>query len=467
VSLASELGATFLFESLSAEQLDGLAALGTEVRFDAGQTIFVQGNAAEYLWVLLAGEMQLERVVGGQSVGLNTSSRPGTYAGGVQALAGSTEASGYRGTARTLQPSRFFRLPSADFGRLLDEWSPVAKHFLDGYIQRLEDLQGTLRQRERLISLGSMAAGLAHEVNNPAAAALRANASLRGSVQQLEDTLHLMAESRLSADGAHEVLELRATMRGAMRPSVRSAIEQANLEDEIGTWLQEHGVDDPWQVATSVAAAGLDTAWLEGSAQRLGEDELGPGLTWIAASLTANSLLDQVDEALGRIAGLVSAMKEYSYLDRALERDVDLHDGIEKTLLVLGHKLGAVEIVREYEAQLPSIQANGAELNQVWTNLLDNAIDAVSGVGRVVIRTRRTESGVVVEIEDNGPGIPEDVRSRIFDPFFTTKGVGKGAGLGLDIVRRIVVEGHHGEVDVESRPGCTCFSVRLPAAQIS
>jgi signal transduction histidine kinase len=273
---------------------------------------------------------------------------------------------------------------------------------------------------------------------------------------------------KVRADGTSRDPEARDVELGVSGPTRRPVpFKQANLEDEIGNWLEEHGVEDPWQVATSVASAGVDTAWLEVSMQRLGPDELGPGLSWIAASVTANSLLDQVDEALGRIAGLVSAMKEYSYSDRAFERDVDVHDGIEKTLLVLGHKLGAVEIVREYEAQLPSIQANGAELNQVWTNLLDNAIDAVPDSGRVVIRTQRTQSGVLVQIEDNGPGIPEEVRSRIFDPFFTTKGVGKGAGLGLDIVRRIVVEGHHGEVDVESRPGCTCFTVRLPAAQIS
>jgi signal transduction histidine kinase len=467
MSLASELGATFLFESLSTEQLEALAALGSEVKYDAGQTIFEQGHAAEYLWVLLAGEMRLERVVAGQRVMIATVARPGTYAGGLQALAGSTEATGYRGTARAVEPSRFFQLPSADFGHLLGEWSPVAKHFLDGYIQRFEDLQGVLRQREKLISLGGMAAGLAHEVNNPAAAALRATSDLRGSVEQLEDALRWTAESGLSAEGASRVLELRSSMKGAARPSVRSAIEQANLEDELGTWLEEHSVDDPWQVATSVASAGLDTAWLEESARRLAPDELGPGLSWIAASVTANSLLDQVEEALGRIARLVSAMKEYSYVDRAFEQDLDIHDGIEKTLLVLGHKLQSVEIVRDYDAHLPTIQANGAELNQVWTNLLDNAIDAIDGSGPIIIRTRAEEPWVLAEVEDHGPGIPEETRARIFDPFFTTKDVGKGTGLGLDIVRRIVVEGHHGDVQVNSEPGCTIFTVRLPMTQAS
>jgi len=195
----------------------------------------------------------------------------------------------------------------------------------------------------------------------------------------------------------------------------------------------------------------------------LGPGQLSPGLNWIAAALDATRLVDQVEEAAGRIVGLVGAIKEYSYMDRAFEQEVDVHAGIEKTLLILDHRIRAgVRVEREYDPELPPIMANGAELNQVWTNLLDNAIDAIDGRGEVVIRTRQDSECVVVEIEDHGPGIPPEILPRIFDPFYTTKEPGKGTGLGLDSVRRIVEEGHHGEVSVESRPGSTRFVVRLP-----
>jgi signal transduction histidine kinase len=462
VTLAQELGATFLFESLSADQLEALAALGSEVKFDAGETIFVEGQPAEFLWVLLAGEMELERNVGGQRIPLTTVSRPGTYGGGLQAFSGSSVASGYRATARARQPCRFFRLPSNDLARLLAGWSPVAKHFLDGYLQRLEGIEATVRERERLISLGRVTAGLAHEVNNPAAAAMRATADLRSSVRQLREVVGWIAE----ADGpqrARHLMDLQARVAGTPAPAARGAIQLANAEDETGTWLEEHGVDNAWSLATTLTSAGVDSAWLEQSANQLASDELSQGLNWVAASLASSSLMDQVEEAVGRISRLVEAVKEYSYMDRAPEQEVDVHEGIEKTLLVLSHKTRpGVEIVREYDEHLPRIPANGAELNQVWTNLIDNAIDAIEGRGQVFIRTWQEGNTVVVEVEDHGPGIPAEVVSRIFDPFFTTKAPGKGTGLGLDIVRRIVVDGHHGDIAVESQPGSTRFIVRLP-----
>jgi signal transduction histidine kinase len=461
--LAHELGATFLFESLSTDQLEGLAALGTEIQFETGDVIFLEGQPGEFLWVLLDGEMELERHVGGQRIQLVTVTRPGTYGGGVGAFSGSSEASGYRATARAVRPSRFFRLPSDDLARLLAEWSPVAKHFLDGYLQQLEDIEKRVRERERLISLGRMAAQLAHEVNNPAAASLRGVADLRDGVQQLQHVVAWIAQAAPSPELLRSLVDLQAAAGGAPPPPPRRALEVANAEEEVGGWLEDHDVDNAWMLAATLTSAGLDAEWLDRSAQTLGSDALSPGLNWIAASLGTTSLVAQVEEALGRIVQLVGAVKEYSYMDRAPEQEVDVQDGIEKTLLVLGPKLrSGVEIERDYEEHLPAIMANGAELNQVWTNLIDNAIDAIDGRGQIVIRTRREENFIVVDVEDHGPGIPAEVRSRIFDPFYTTKEPGKGTGLGLDIVRRIVVEGHHGDVSVDSEPGRTRFSVRLP-----
>jgi signal transduction histidine kinase len=237
----------------------------------------------------------------------------------------------------------------------------------------------------------------------------------------------------------------------------------ANAEDAISTWLDGHGVDNSWILASTLTSAGLQEPWLDNAAKVLGASELGPGLNWISATLLTASLVDQIDNALGRISQLVAAVKEYSYMDRAPEQEVDVHQGVEQTLVVLDHKLRpGVQIVREYDERLPAIQANGAELNQVWTNLLENAIDVLEGSGRILIRTHRDGDTVVVEIADDGPGIPTDLVSRIFDPFFTTKDVGKGTGLGLDTVRRIVVDAHHGDISVESIPGDTRFVVRLP-----
>jgi signal transduction histidine kinase len=461
--LADQLGTTFLFESLSAEQRQRLAALGTEVHFDTGETVFVEGQPAEYLWVLLSGEMELERNVGGQRIRIATVSRPGTYGGGLQAFAGSGAASGYRATARASQPSQFFRLPSSDLGRLLAEWSPVAKHLLDGYLQRLEGIEATVRERERLISLGRLAAGLAHEVNNPAAAALRSTADLREATHQLQDVVAWLATANLTAERLHGLLNLQRDALRAARPSPASGIDLANAEDELGTWLDAHAVDNAWGLATTLASVGLTEAWLDSAAAVLSDGELSPGLNWIAATLLATNLIDQVDDAVGRIAQLVAAVKEYSYMDRAPEQEVNVHDGIEKTLLVLGHKLrSGIQIVREYDQHLPAVRANGAELNQVWTNLIDNAIDAMEGQGQISIRTRQENNLVMVEIGDHGPGISPDLASRIFDPFFTTKQPGKGTGLGLDIVRRIVVDAHRGDISVESTPGDTRFVVRLP-----
>ncbi len=465
MSLASQLGATFLFESLSEAQLERLAALGTEVAFDADDIVFVGGEPAEYLWVLLSGEMELVRDVGGQRIHLTTASRPGTYAGGIRAFSGSSVASGYRATGRATQASRFFCLPSSELSRLLAEWSPVAKHFLDGYLQRLEGIETTVRERERLISLGRMAAGLAHEVNNPAAAALRATSDLQASLGQLQGVVRWIADADLSAEQLRALVELQSSAANATPPAARGALELANAEEEVGSWLDARSVDNAWDLATIITAAGLDVDWLEQSTRALRSGDVGPGLNWVAATLGATTLLNQAEEALGRVVRLVSAVKEYSYMDRAPVQEIDVHDGIEKTLIVLDFKLrSGVEVVREYDADLPRILADGAALNQVWTNLIDNAIDAIDSHGPILIRTRRQADYVVVEIEDHGRGIPSDQVSRIFDPFYTTKEPGKGTGVGLDIVRRVVVDGHRGEVSVDSQPGRTRFIVRLPIA---
>ena len=462
--LSEELHATFLFEKLSDDQVNALAQLGAEVTFPAGETLFREGEPADLLWVLLDGEVELTRNVGGQKVVIDALKHPGEYAGGIRSFAGSGTRGGYRATGITLRPGRLFQIPSDDLGQLMDEWMPMAKHLLNGYVQTLEAIEVAVRERVHLISLGTLAAGLAHELNNPAAAARSASADLRAVVRQIAASVGQVAKGEFTSEQIQATLALQAdaAARSAAAPP-RSPIETGRLEEEMGAWLEAHAVENPWDLAPTFIAAGLDLPWLETAAQQLGADALDPALTWIAETLLAAELLDQMDDATARISRLVSVVRDYTYMDRAAEQEVDIHEGIEKTLVILGHKLkGGVEVVRDYDSALPHILADGGELNQVWTNLIDNAIDAMNGQGQLGIRTRHDEHAVLVEIVDHGPGIPSDLAARIFDPFFTTKEVGRGTGLGLDIVRRIVVDRYRGAVTFTSVPGETRFLVRLP-----
>jgi signal transduction histidine kinase len=462
--LIDELRSTFLFEKLSDEQLHTLVEMGAELAFPVRETLFHEGQPAEFLWVLLDGEVELTRYVGGQRIVVGTLSRPGTYAGGVRAFTESATAGGYRATGRTLRPSRFFQLRSTDLGRLLDEWLPMAKHLLDGYTHTFESIEVAVRERGHLISLGTLAAGLAHELNNPAAAAKSAAADLRAVVDRVGALVGWFATGKLRPAQVRAVLALQseAVARSAAVPKL-GAIETGRLEEEIGTWLEEHDVAHPWDLAPTFVATGLDLPWLDRATDTLGADGISECLNWIADTLLATALLDQVDDATARISRLISVVKDYSYMDRSAEEEIDIHEGIEKTLVILGHKLRAgIEVIRDYDDNLPRVLADGSELNQVWTNLIDNAIDAMDGHGQIRIRTRRDWHAVLVEIVDQGRGIPRELASRVFDPFFTTKEVGKGTGLGLDIVRRIVVDRCRGEVSFESAPGETHFLIRLP-----
>jgi signal transduction histidine kinase len=459
----AELRALFIFDGLTDEQLGELIVVGDEVRFDAGTVLFEQGEPADSWWVLLEGNVDLVRRAGREETNVATMTRPGVWAGGFRAWA---ESAGYLATGRGAGPGRMLRVPSAALGEKVRGWFPFSVHLIEGFFQTVRSLEALARQREALVALGTLAAGLAHELNNPAAAATRSVDALEEACNAILVTLAQLVERALSADQYRQLDALRVALAGAGRGA--DLLEVADREETLVTWCDAHGVADGWRVAPALASAGADTAWCERLSGVLDDDQLGPGLDWVAGTLSIATLLSEVKESTGRVSTLVGAVRSYSQLDRASLQLVDLTEGIDTTLVILGHKLrDGVTVVPDYAADLPRIEANPGELNQVWTNLIDNAIDAMEGRGTLRVSARADGDGVVVEIADTGPGMPPEVRARAFEPFFTTKDVGKGTGLGLDISRRIVVERHHGDIAIDSSTEGTVMRVRLPREQTS
>ena len=318
--------------------------------------------------------------------------------------------------------------------------------------------------RERLASLGTMAAGLAHELNNPAAAARRAAADLAEALDVLSSTIGLFVESGIEREQAEGLVTLqREAIERAQSRSSLSALDAADAEEALLESLEQLGVAEPWRVAEPLAAAGLDAAWLDRVADAAGP-AAGAAIAWIAASLTARGLASEIAESTDRMGKLVKAIKSYAFMDRGELVETDIHEGLETTLVVLGHKLKptSIEIRREYDRSLPKLTLRGSELNQVWTNLLANAIEALGDSGTIEIATSRDGVCARVDIIDDGPGIPAEIRDRVFDPFFTTKDVGEGTGLGLDTARRIVTERLDGSIEFDSEPGRTAFHIWLP-----
>jgi len=455
--LGTELRALPLLDGFTDQQVADLAAAGEEVLLEVGVRLFEEGRPADDWWVLLEGRIDLVRRIGHDETVMATMQLPGQWAGGFRAW---DEHGVYMGSGRVAQKSRVFRLPSERLGAFGEEWFPFAVHLLRGLIGTARRIEHNARQRDALVALGTLAAGLAHEINNPASAAVRSVGALKESTDDLLDSLHRLAAQDITAAQFVVLDELRRAIDAA---PVATGVALAEREDELSTWMLDHGIDRDWVLAPALAGAGVDLPWCEAAAASLEGVALQAGLEWVTSAVTMTSLIDQSQDATRRISELVSAVKSYSQLDRAPVQDVRVADGLESTLVMLGHKLRAgITVRREYADDVPVIEATPGELNQVWTNLIDNAVDAMEGRGTLTVRTYADERAVVVEVRDTGPGMTEEVASHAFEPFFTTKQVGEGTGLGLDLSRRIVVERHGGEISVDSRPGDTVVQVRLP-----
>jgi signal transduction histidine kinase len=457
----------FLFESLSDEQLRWMSERGRVEHRASGEMVYTEGEPATCFFVLIEGTIVLTRRVEGDEVEISRTNQKGVYGGAMQAYLETSEQQTYMNSMQAITEAQFFVMSSDNLATMVRTWFPMAMHLLEGLFVGMRNSQVIVGQRERLLGLGRLTAGLTHELNNPAAAAVRATSSLRERVGMMRHKLSALADGRLNGDKLVQLASLQedAVERLAKAPKL-SPMEASDAEDTLTDWMDDHNLHAGWEIAPTLVASGVTTEWLDGAAESIPAEYLDGGLRWVAYTLETELLMNEIEDATHRISALVGAAKQYSQLDRAAHQEINVRDGLDSTLVMLGGKLHGkgITVVKDYAADLPDIPAYPAELNQVWTNLIDNAIQAMAGQGTLTLRTSLDEDQqcVLVQVCDTGPGVPRENIKRIFEPFFTTKPVGEGTGLGLDISYRIVVQRHRGDLRVVSEPGNTCFQVRLP-----
>jgi len=459
-----ELRTLFLFEELNEDHLGWLADHGRVVEYPAGATIHAEGAPASCFLVLLSGTLSMSRRVQGGELELTRSDQRGAYTGAFNFYVTQQNVPNvYPVTARAVKDCRLLEFPAVELGQAFKQWYPMAAHLLEGVSTQGMEGREAIERHERLVALGSVTAGLTHELNNPVAAVVRASARLREMLAEMREKLGLLVRSQLPGETLEAVADLAARALASRREAPNlSPIEASDREDEVADWLADHGIASAWDIAPTLVTAGLGVDWLEELVQVTPPPHLEYGLSYPVRAIESDNLLDEITDGVERISGLLASAKQYTQMDRAPLQTFDVHEGLDATLTMLSHKLDGIEVVRDYDRSLPPLVAYPAELNQVWTNLLDNAIDAMDGHGTLTVRTRPEGDRLAVEIADTGPGVPSQIRSRVFEPFFTTKDIGKGTGLGLDIAWRIVVGRHSGEIRLESEPGDTRFLVVLP-----
>ena len=451
-----QVRAASIFAKLTDAQLECIAP-GEVIDVAPGTILVADGERYPFFLVVLEGELRITRQYDNQEI-LMAVVKPGLYTGELTMLLDIP----WPSTVRVGKPARLFRLGQEDFFRMLGCSPLLTRELLQSAAGKMRNLEGFSQQREKLASLGTMAAGLAHELNNPAAAARRAAAHLQETTGRLQ-TFRCSLSKSLNPYHLHFLVPAseQASASIAQAPKLEH-LERSDREDNMAKYLEKHSVPMAWELAPTFVSAGVDIPWLEALLARLPPPSHANALGWLEARLNLKLLLSQVEQSTGRIAELVKAVKSYSYMDQSPMQEIDIHEGIESTLTMFGHKLKNATLVRAFDRSIPRLMAYGSELNQVWTNLIDNAIDAVNGAGKICVGTCREDNQLVVEIVDNGPGIPPGVQAHMFEPFYNPKAVGSGTGLGLIISNRIVADRHGGEIEFESKPGETRFKVRLP-----
>ena len=462
-----ELRGLFLFEHLSEEQLDWIAEHAVVEAYDAGATIMAEGDPATCFYLLLGGALRMTRLVSGTEVEVTRSDQRGAYCGATQFFVHQEVEPRYGASVYAVSDLTFLALPAAEFSVEFRKWFPMATHLLEGMYLGFRNSDTLIGSRQRLLALGELSAGLTHELNNPAAAAVRATAALRERVAGMRHKLAYLAKKDIDPNLLNMLIDVQEDLvkRVILAPKL-TAMQQSDREDEIGDWFDEHSIDQGWDLADIYVRAGLTAPDLDNVLESVGNTFIDGAVRWLAYALETEMLMGEIEDSTTRISALVGKAKQYSQMDRAPHQWVDVHDGLDSTLVMLAGKIGTgIQVVKEYDRSLPQIPAYAGELNQVWTNIIDNALGAMDGEGTLTLRTWRVDDQVRVEIGDTGPGIPAAIKQRIFEPFFTTKPVGEGTGLGLDISWKIVVERHRGDLRVESEPGNTRFEVCLPTVE--
>lgn len=448
-----------LFSTLTDEQLQWICEQGKEVWLEPGEYHRRTGDPADQVFIMIDGEVQITQPIGTQEIVLVTYGAK-TFFGELPILTGETT---YWACGKAIQPCYILELDKDKFWQMLATMPSVTTSILQTMAQRVQELQSMSQQREKLAALGTMAAGLSHEMNNPMAAVRRGIGELQKLFPQLPALVLPLSQQQFTPEQVKYLVSLQTEVIERQENATQLApLAQCDLEDKLIDWLEDHDINDSWKLAPTLVSVGLKEKDLEEITQQIPTQALGDILAWLEATLAGLGLLSELEEGSNRVSELVKALQDYSYMDRAPVQEVNVHDGIESTLKMMHHKINDGVVVNRNYGDLPRISAYGSELNQVWTNLIDNALDAIGEQGEITIRSKCENDVVLIEIADNGSGIPSEIQSRIFEPFFTTKTVGQGKGLGLDIVYRTVVSKHKGDVRVNSCPGNTCFQVRLP-----
>jgi signal transduction histidine kinase len=458
-----------LFPKLSDAELARLRPQGQERELHPGEVLFQEGDPTYQFYVVLEGQIRVTKRMGAEEQ-LLALHEPGEFTGEISMIMGRAATA----TGRAVGNTRVLEVDPETFKQVLASCSQGAAVILAAMAGRSREEEMLVRQQEKLAALGRLSAGLAHELNNPAAAGQRAAKQLRESIGSIQTRLLKLCDEMFPDGQRQQIIQLQnAALEYSLKAPRLDPLTQSDREDALSVWLDEHDIANGWKLAPTLVVAGIDGSRLDRLADHLSPAALTEALNWLTESLNLAGLVNEIEQSTTRISQLVKAIKSYSYMDQAPLQEVDVHEGIENTLMILHHKLKyGMTVNRDYAPDLPKVNAYGSELNQVWTNILDNAVYALKKEMKkrppaeftptLWISTRRLDDRIVVEITDNAAGIPPEIQPRIFEPFFTTKGVGDGSGLGLDIVRRIVVQRHHGDIRVSSKPGETRFTICLP-----
>jgi signal transduction histidine kinase len=454
----SELLSVPIFAGLPDDQITWFISQAREMNLKAGDTYSRQGDPADAMFVILEGHLQGRGEIGGETIIFDL--EPGDVTG----VLPFSRMKRFTVSGRAETDSRALRFPASLFPELVQKMPELTSRLVGLMSDRIRETTRMEQQRDRLASLGKLSAGLAHELNNPASAAKRAASQLRDSLKRIKDASHELGARDLTPAQKSGILAMEAALIQSDEPPP-DALTISDLEDHIDSLLRSHGQNDLWQLAANLARKNVKPEALESLFAAVDADTARAALVRIAAAVEVANLLNEIESSTSRISDLVRAIKEYTYMDQAPVQNVDIVKSLESTLTILNHKLKrGVTVQRDYQRIPLLVNSFGSELNQIWTNIIDNAIDAMGGTGELRVRTYREDGCVVVEIGDNGPGIPPEVKAHIFEPFFTTKGVGEGTGLGLDTVQRIVKK-HRGTIQVTSKPGDTRFQVWLPLSE--